>query len=265
MQNDDIKPRFGHVYGFKTENQNPCDGVEKADRLVYNMGMLKLVLVDIDNTLLDFDKCSEDSMKRACEDFGIPFERSMFEVFKRTNDRLWLQIEQRTLTKERLFEIRWNLIFHELGVRGVDGVEFEKQFHVYLNVSHIPVDGALSALEYLASRYRVCAASNAVTSQQPLRLEKAGMLKYIERLFLSDKMGSPKPQREFFDICLAQLGDVRPDEMLMLGDSLSADISGAAAYGIRTCWYNHNHIPYDTSSPPADFVIEHMQNVRDIL
>lgn len=227
--------------------------------------MLKVILIDIDNTVMDFDRCSERSMRLTCTDWGIPYSYDMFEAFKRYNDRRWQDIERGELTVKRLFEIRWNEVFASLGIPMSDGPKFERDFHVYLNVSDIPEDGAKQALEYLSKKYRVFAASNSNTMKQSLRLEKTNMLQYFERLFLSEDMGATKPSREFFGIIFSSLPDVKPNEAMMIGDSLTADISGAAAYGIKTCWYNKARRPFDPASPPADFVIEDMREISKIL
>ena len=51
--------------------------------------MINTIFIDIDNTLLDFDKCAYLSMKSAFEDCGLPFEDSMFDTFERINLSLW--------------------------------------------------------------------------------------------------------------------------------------------------------------------------------
>ncbi len=227
--------------------------------------MIKAVFIDIDNTVMDFDRCSERSMRLTCADWDIAYDASMFEVFKRYNDRRWQDIERGELTVARLFEVRWNEVFALLGVPMTDGPEFERDFHVYLNVSDIPVDGAREALEYLHGKYRVYAASNSNTMKQRLRLEKTDMLRFFDDIFLSEELGETKPSPAFFDACFARIGDLSPSETVMIGDSLTADILGAASYGMTTCWYNHNRLPYDKSSLPADFVINDIRDVKTFL
>ncbi len=224
--------------------------------------MTKVIFIDVDNTLLDFDKCSEDAMLNTCLDFGITFKPEMFDAFKKINKGLWHRLENGEITKGELFDVRWVNVFGMFCI-DVDGAAFETRFHDFLNVSAIPIDGAADALKYLASKYRVCVASNAPTCQQPLRMEKANMLQYIEKFFISEEIGHPKPQREFFDACFALLPDVTPDETVMIGDSLNADIRGARAYGIRTCWYNHDKIPY--KGDEADMIIDKIADVKIVL
>ena len=79
--------------------------------------MIKVVLIDIDNTLLSFTGYVKEAMKEGFSFFGLkPYTEAMFPVFKSINDSLWEQIEQGTRTFEELEKSRWNLIFKELGI-----------------------------------------------------------------------------------------------------------------------------------------------------
>ena len=117
--------------------------------------MIKAVFIDIDNTLLDFNKCALWSMKKSFEDYNLNFKEQMFDTFNLVNNRLWLEIEKGKLTKEELYACRWNMIFAILGI-DVDGVQFENVFYSYLTESAEPVDGALETLKYLSGKYIVC-------------------------------------------------------------------------------------------------------------
>lgn len=73
---------------------------------------MRLVFIDIDNTLLDFDAYVKQTMQTGFAHFGLkPYEPYMFEVFTEENNRLWHQIEQGTLTFDELHNIRWCNIF----------------------------------------------------------------------------------------------------------------------------------------------------------
>ena len=90
------------------------------------------------------------------------------------------------------------------------------------------------------------------------------MLDAFERLFISGQMGAEKPSRVFFDRCLAQLPGVRPEQCLMIGDSLTADIAGGRAVGMRTCWFD----PADRGAampPQAAWRITRLEELFDIL
>ena len=103
--------------------------------------MLKAVLMDIDDTLLDFGKCAEQAMRVGFAEWGLPFGDSTYQTFTRINDGLWRMIERGELTTQQLFAFRWNRIFDALGIRA-DGAAFEQRFLDLLYETAIPVDGA---------------------------------------------------------------------------------------------------------------------------
>lgn len=225
---------------------------------------IKAILLDVDNTLLDFGICARDSMRSVFADWNIPYSEEMFPVFWEVNGFLWEDIEQNRLTREELYKIRWKLIFERLGIDGYDPERFDDDFRKYIAESAAPVDGAYEILEYLSKKYILCIASNASRARQLKRLEKANMLQYVEHLFTSEEIGHPKPEKAFFDACLAQLGGVTPEETVVIGDSLTADVAGGINCGMKTIWYNHTHeaVPEDLQ---ADYVVNALCEIKDIL
>ncbi len=221
--------------------------------------MIKVVLIDVDNTLLDFNKCADESMLWCAKQFGFTFPDGYLDVFFSVNDPLWEKIERGELTREGLYEVRWNMIFEKLAI-SADGPEFEDVFRQRIRYSAVPVDGAEKLLEYLSSKYTVCVASNTLLSQQKMRLEKAGMDKYIEKYFTSEKIGHPKPSEEFFSACFREFEGVKKDEIIFIGDSISADINGAHAFGFKTCWYNHNSLPM-SACENADYKVNKLEEI----
>lgn len=237
---------------------------------------IKAILIDVDNTLLDFNKCAEFSMCQTFEHFGMKFDHSMFSHFLDINNYLWGEIEQGRLTKDELYKIRWDMIFKRIEeVSGVNpaaatgdtdvgiaytgtadndtadiisGAQFEKIFLEYLASGSEPVDGAHRLLEYLSEKYIVCIASNAPYEQQVKRLQSADMLHYIDKLFISEQIGYAKPSKKFFDACMAQLPGISPKETVIIGDSLTADIGGGIEYGLTTCWFNHSRLSPEHSA-----------------
>lgn len=226
------------------------------------MDNIKAVFIDIDNTLLDFNKCAMWSMQKAFEDFGLHFEPQMFETFTKVNNRLWLEIEKGELTKEELYMSRWNLIFAILGI-DTDGVRFENVFYSHLTESAEPVDGALDILKYLHGKYLVCAASNASYSQQITRLDNAGMSEFLDKIFISEKIGCSKPQKEFFEKCFEDIKPVAPHEAVMIGDSITADIEGGARFGMKTCLYDHNAANINSDLP--DITVRSLCEIKNYL
>lgn len=225
--------------------------------------MITNVLMDVDNTLLDFNKCAEEAIKIGFSKWNIAYNASVFPVFLEVNDSLWRKIETGEMDKKTLYQLRWKTIFERLGIHA-DGPAFEQDFRTIFSDSKEPVDGAYEILAYLTEKYTVSVASNASYQQQLKRLSNADMLKYFTHIFNSEQIGHPKPEPKFFDACFEKLGNIPKEEVIIIGDSLSADINGGAAYGIKTLWFNYGkaEIPNNVN---ADFIVNSLDEIKNIL
>ena len=223
--------------------------------------MIKAIFIDIDGTLLDFEACVEESMRLGLIERGVDYKAEMLETFHSINDGLWRDLEQGKLTFERLLEIRWATVFAELGIE-LDGPEFEKYFRARLHKSAIPMSGSYEMLEYLSEKYRLFAASNGPHEQQVERLRKADMLKYFEEVFTSGLIGAEKPSADFFTYCFEKAGDIKPEESIMLGDSLTSDMKGGNAFGMETIWLN---LKNEEKPDYIDREIKFLDEVKDII
>ncbi len=228
--------------------------------------MYTAVFLDIDNTLLDFDACAQHAMTHALPEFGLPCPKDLWQVFKRENDIIWRRLEKGEITKEQLYHTRWSIILAALGLDATAGPKIEKRFAWYLACHAQPMPGApqlLAALRALPHRPAICAASNGPWQQQHDRLADAGLLDYFDHLFISEDIGYSKPDPRYFDACFARLRTTHPtaapSATLMLGDSLTADIHGAAACGLATCWYDPAAVPCPAGFAP-DHTIYHLDD-----
>ena len=224
--------------------------------------MIKYILFDVDDTLLDFEKCSLSSIKSCCESFGVEYTDELFDTFIRVNDDLWERFEKGLLTREEIHAVRWKMVFEALEIHA-DFEGFEQMYFRLLSRSHESVQDAAEVLSAL-SGYTLCVASNSEKELQSARLRAAGLLDYFKDIFVSQEIGYPKPTAKFFEHCMQRLGEPRKDEVLMVGDSLSADICGAVSFGIKSCWFNK----YGKSSVDAmgaDYEIRALRELKQLL
>ncbi len=222
--------------------------------------MIKAFFVDVDNTILDFAKCSRVAMEAAFATYGIEFTERIYDAFHRINDALWKRIEAGTLTRAEHIKIRWNLIFEDLGMTGIDGVEFETVFNTEFRKTAIKVEHADEMMRYLSERYAVYIASNAREATQLARLERSGLMPYINGVFTSERVGAQKPSRKYFEACMAEV-PYTTDEVVMLGDSPDADIIGASSCGITTVWFDKNK---KRTEGIGDYRIESLLDIKNI-
>ncbi len=232
--------------------------------------MLKVIFVDIDNTLLSFTECVKESMRTGFEKYQLtPYTEDMFPVFERINNSLWRQIEKGEITLPELEKIRWARIFEALEI-DFDGPVFEKYFKEQLFQSTILESNAMEFLEYLSSKYVLCAASNGPYEQQVNRLKLADMSRYFKHFFISSKVGKDKPSKEFFDYCFKELResgmeDLKPEETMMIGDSLTSDMAGGIGYGMKTCLYRKEKKKEIDNNMQPDYMISDLGQIRAFL
>lgn len=224
--------------------------------------MINTIFLDIDNTLLDFNKNSAIAMRLAFKKNGLEFKDDYPATFIKVNDSLWDAFEKQQMTRAQIYEVRYKLVLEELGLTG-DYDKIEKEYKEFLFDCAEKVDGAEELLKYLTAKYRVFGASNALKQVQLNRLKKAGFIDYFEEIIVSEQVGVGKPDKRFFDACL-DIAKCDKEQAIMIGDSLSADILGAFNVGIKSIWYNHNHKP-QPKDKLYDYKVDNLKQIQKIL
>ncbi|HEY8119918.1 MAG TPA: HAD family hydrolase [Myxococcota bacterium] len=132
---------------------------------------------------------------------------------------------------------RFDLVLAGLGVEHPDLADRLTALHMALLVQQVrPLAHHAEVLAALRSRVMLAVCSNFSHSQTAFAvLEAAGLRWHFDAVLVSDAVGYRKPRPEIFRATLGSLG-VEPAEALHVGDSLSADVAGAAALGMRTAW-----------------------------
>lgn len=122
----------------------------------------------------------------------------------------------------------------------------------------------------LGGRVRLGLCSNFSHSKMALELlDESGIGSHLESVIISDAIGIRKPRSEIFEAVLAEL-DVAPAETLHVGDSLRADVGGAAPLGIRTVWITRRIPDVDAAlteheGPAPDHVIADLAEIEGLL
>lgn len=197
--------------------------------------MYRIFLLDIDNTLLDFDAAEKRGFRNIVESFGLEFDWEMLDRYKVINRGLWDRLEQGKISRDEVLYTRFRQFFLLYG-KEADGVETENRYRSYLNESSDLLPNAKETLLQLKEMgKKLYSASNGVYNTQILRLKNAGILHLFDGMFISEKIGYEKPSVSFFDHCFQNIPDFDKEQTLMVGDSISSDIQGAINAGIDSC------------------------------
>lgn len=201
-----------------------------------------ILLFDADNTILDFDKAEEQALKRAFAESGLHFDDDALTVYRRNNMRQWRLFEQGVIReKSEVLSSRFVETFNELGLTADSAVTADL-YEQYLHEGFFVIYNAEQVLQGLQKLgCRLYLVSNGVLSIQNSRMKGSGMDKYFLKRFVSEEVGFPKPRKEYFDYCFANIADFDASKTLIIGDSLTSDVQGGVNAGIDTCWYNPKH------------------------
>lgn len=122
--------------------------------------------------------------------------------------------------------------------------------------SIIPFEGAEVWFQSLKDqKIRIGIGSDATAMQQVLKLEKLGLLSYVDFMVTSEEAGVEKPDPKFFERCSEKCRCL-PDEVLFIGDNLQKDYVGAQKAGFRALWFN----PYGKT---CDFPVNEIRSFKD--
>lgn len=223
----------------------------------------KTLLMDVDGTLLNFDASAARSLEILFNERNYPFDDSVFPLYERINSGLWERYEKGEISRDRVLVDRFTLMFEELGI-AEKGETFESDFRVQLEKNPVWMEGAEQLLQYLKPKYDLYIVTNGVASTQRKRLAATGLDAYVRDVFISEVIGAQKPMKAFFDYCFAHITPCLPSEILLIGDSLTADILGANQAGIDSCWFNPSGKPNNTPARP-DMEITRLDQLYDIL
>lgn len=195
------------------------------------------LLFDADGTLLDFDATEEKALKRVFAMHHYPFSEEMKQRYLQINTQLWNAYEDGILDRNTVIYTRFAQLFREFDIAD-DGIAFEDAYQLELGKGHDLIPHAMEVIQSLHNAYRLCIVTNGVVATQYRRLHDSGLDAYFDHVFVSEEIGFQKPDAGFFDHCFEQLPQVKKEETLLIGDSLSSDMQGGQNAGIASCWFN---------------------------
>ena len=221
------------------------------------------VLLDLDNTILDFDMAERTALSRAFDLLGVPYNDAMLKLYNAINLRHWEMLEDGILTREQVLVKRFEALFTECGAKA-DAFATQENYERLLSEGHWFLPGAPELLESLFGSYRLFLCSNGSQLVQEGRIKSAGIAPYFEGIFISEHMGANKPEKAYFDLCFAQIPGFDRKRTIMVGDSLTSDIRGGRNAGVLTCWFNPSGKPRRKGIEP-DYEIESLEQLPTVL
>lgn len=225
--------------------------------------MAKIILFDLDETLLDFKKCEAAALIAMLNAVGAPATEENIALYSQINDSMWKRLERGELTRSQIRVMRFEDFFSQLQIKA-DPVRAQRLYECALSTQCFFTDGAKELLLRLYGKYDMYIVSNGTAHVQDGRIAASGIAKYFKDIFISDKIGVNKPSKDFFDYCASHIAGFDKSRAIIVGDSPSSDIAGGINAGITTCRYNPQGLENPEDAVP-DYEISKLSQLDDIL
>ncbi len=95
-------------------------------------------------------------------------------------------------------------------------------------------------------------------------IDKMGVTPYLDSILISEDEGFRKPASSLFLKVAEELG-VSPGEVLFVGDTFDADVTGPQSVGMPCAWLNRKGAPVPEGCEPPDFEIQNLEDTLSIL
>ena len=205
------------------------------------------IFFDLDHTLWDFERNSAATFQHLLEKHELQLRLQDFlAVYVPINRAYWKAYRQAEVTKEQLRYGRLKDAFDELG-HAVNDATIHALAEGYIthltSFSHV-FDHTHSTLEYLRPKYKLHILTNGFKEIQHKKLSGAQIDQFFSCVINAEEVGVKKPDPEIFDAALKR-AKVRPEQALMIGDDLEADVHGALNAGWSALHFNNENLESD--------------------
>lgn len=221
--------------------------------------MIKAVILDIDNTLMDFmrmKRAAVDAAVDAMIDAGLPMHKDhlrekIFEIY-------WKEgIEDQNIFDKVLMK-EFGKVDPKILAAGIIGYKRAKEGHMTL-YPHVK----MALTDLLKMGVRMGVVSDAPRLSVWMRIVGLGLHHYFEHVVTFEDTGEKKPSPKPFKKILS-LMEVEPGAAIMVGDWAERDIKGAKALGMKTAWAKYGN-EFDTPVSGADYELDDIYNLVAIV
>ena len=205
----------------------------------------KHLFFDLDHTLWDFEANSRQTLEELFTLLGLHSKGiDDFDLFHKNylahNEKLWDRYRKGYI---KVDELRWKRMWLSLLDFKIADVPLSRQmgeiFLELLPTRKLLFPHTTEVLDYLAEKkYILHLITNGFEKTQHSKLKHSGLDKYFTAVITSEGSNSLKPQKEIFDYAFRETG-ARPEESIMIGDTIDVDILGAVNAGIDQVHVNH--------------------------
>lgn len=201
--------------------------------------MIKACFFDVDNTLYDYDAAHRAAQEAVIEETGRDLGLSP-EAFTALHGEAYRIQQARTgLQNAGVHDrtIRYQIMLEQLG-RPVALAPRMTAVYWAAFLDHMRrTPGADTCMAFLRQAgCLVGIGTNMTADYQYEKLDRLGLLEYVDVMVTSEEAGAEKPGAAFFALCAEKAG-CPAGACLFIGDNPVHDVQGARQAGMRPVWF----------------------------
>ena len=196
------------------------------------------LLVDNDNTLMDFNAAEKKALLDVLWDYRLPADEATCQKYHEINDAQWKALERGETTQPVLKVERFRLLLEWLGRSDLSAEEMSARYAENLGSHADLLPGAADFIGALHGKMKIALVSNGVSAIQRSRLAKCPLTPMFDAIVISEEVGAAKPDPKLIEVALDMLGCTDKSQAVMMGDSLSADIPAANNAGVDSIYFS---------------------------
>lgn len=226
--------------------------------------MVRAVLFDLDDTLFDHAGCARHALA-AVQGCDPALAAMTFEALERTHaeflEQLHTDVMLGRVPLETARRERFRRLLAASGGAASDALaaRLAATYRDTYRESRRAVAGAAELLAAVKQRARIGIVSNNLLDEQQEKLRTCALDAFVDALVVSEEIGVSKPDPAIFRVALERIG-CAPGDAVMVGDSWSADVTGARAAGIRAVWFN----PRRLAAPDESVVVAQLESFEPV-
>jgi putative hydrolase of the HAD superfamily len=207
------------------------------------MNTLSHLFFDLDRTLWDFEKNSQQALRILYSELKMQDRIGNFYDFyhkyKNINSDLWVAYGRGKITKDELRNTRFEKTLHKFGI--VDEELNQLLNNGYIDISPNQTNIFPFAIETLTELkedgFNLHIITNGFKEVQHRKLKNCGFDAFFDVIVCSEEIGKNKPAPEVFHHAMQKAGAI-PSKSVMIGDDFQVDIIGANNAGMKSILFD---------------------------
>ncbi|HOA37885.1 MAG TPA: YjjG family noncanonical pyrimidine nucleotidase [Flavihumibacter sp.] len=231
------------------------------------MKAYRYLFFDLDHTLWDFDSNAKQTLEELHRNLSL-YDRGItdFDRFYRTyllhNEKLWDRYRKGFI---KVDELRWKRMWHTLLDFKIGDDKLARnmadEFLRMLPSRRLVFPHTMELLNYLRNKgYEMHLITNGFEKTQHEKIKNAGLSDYFGQVITSEGSNSLKPHKEIFDYAFKLTG-ANAANSVMIGDSIEADIIGAANAGMDQIFVNHTNAITDFKPTYTVYSLKELETI----